>query len=49
MAEEARSSATSYVPTIYDLACENSQRVLWPRKVELFSPTNDLTMGLNNF
>jgi hypothetical protein len=49
MAEEAWSSTTSYVPTVYELACNSSQPVLWPRKVELFSPTHDLTMGLKNF
>jgi hypothetical protein len=49
IAEEAWSSITSYVTTVYELACESSTRVLWPRKVELFSPRYYLTIGLNNF
>jgi hypothetical protein len=32
-----------------ELACKSSQRVLWPRKVELFSSRHDLTMGLHKF
>jgi hypothetical protein len=44
MAEEARSSITSYVPAVYELTCKSSQRVLWPRKVQLFSPRYYLTM-----
>jgi hypothetical protein len=38
MAEEAWSTITSYVPLAYKLACKSSRRVLWPRKVELFTP-----------
>jgi hypothetical protein len=49
LAEEAWSSTNSNVPTVHELACKSSQRVLWPRKVELFSPRHDLTFGLNNF
>jgi hypothetical protein len=37
MAEGAWSSTSSDVPTVYELACKSSQRVLWPRKEELFS------------
>jgi hypothetical protein len=48
-AEEAWSSITSYVPTVDELACKSSQRVLWPRKIELFSPRHYLTTGLYNF
>jgi hypothetical protein len=49
MAEEAWSSTNSNVSTVYELTCESSQRVLWPRKVEHFSSRHDLTIGLNNF
>ena len=33
----------------FELACESSQRVLWPRKVQLYSPRHYLTEGLYNF
>jgi hypothetical protein len=35
MTEEAWSSTSTDVPTVYELACKSSQRVLWPRKVRL--------------
>jgi hypothetical protein len=37
MTEEAWSSTNTYVSTVYELACKSSRRVLWPRKLRLFS------------
>jgi hypothetical protein len=40
MAEEAR-SLPKQTCLVYELACKGSQRVLWPRKVELYSTRHD--------
>jgi hypothetical protein len=49
VAEKAWSSITSYVPIVFELACKSSQRVKWPRKVELFTLDIESLWGLTTF